>query len=128
MAGIIYDSSKVKVYENLRTLCSFAGESQEWCDALWQDIVLDPELYGELLYYMHNDTLSSRMSCCGYTLIDLFVWQMDKYNLLHDTGKNTADCKKVDMVLRAFETMAQMKRDPEEYLRRFGQGRSQDQL
>lgn len=128
MAGIIYDSSKVKVYENLRTLCSFAGESQEWCDALWQDIVTDPELYGELLYYMHNDTLSGRMSCCGYTLIDLFVWQMDKYNLLHDTGKNTADCKKVDMVLRAFETMAQMKQNPEEYLRRFGQGRSQDQL
>ncbi len=128
MTGIIFDSTKVKVYENLSALCNFAGESPEWCDALWQEILADGGLYEELLYFMRSHTLCDRVSCCGYTLTDLFVWQMDKYNLLHDTGKNTAECRKVDMVLRAFDTMARMKKDPETYLRRFGQGRGMDQL
>lgn len=128
MAGIIFDSGKLKVYENLAALCRFAGEPQDWCDALWQELLLNRELYEELVYYMKNNMLDDRMQCCGYTLIDLYVWQMDKYNLLHDTGKNTAECRKVDMVLRAFETMAQMKKDPEKYLRRFEEGRGMDQL
>lgn len=128
MAGIIFDNSRLKVYENLGALCRFAGESQEWCDVLWQELMLDQGLYEEMLYYMQHNTLNDRLTCCGYTLIDLFVWQMDKYNLLHDTGKNTAECRKVDMVLRAFETMAQMKKNPEEYLKRFEEGRGMDQL
>lgn len=128
MAGIIYDSSKVRIYENLKALCRFAGEGQEWCDALWLEIMTDEELYGELLYYMKNNTLNDRMSCCGYTLIDLFIWQMERYNLLHDTGKNTEQCRKVDMVLRAFETMAQLKKNPEECMRRLKEGRGNDRL
>lgn len=128
MAGIIYDSTKVKVYENLKALCSFAGEPQEWCDMLWQEIVPDAELYRELLYYMRNNSLEDKARCCGYTLTDLYVWQMDRYNLLHDTGKNTAACRKVDMVLRAFEAMAQMKKNPEGYRKRFEDGRGMDQL
>lgn len=128
MAGIIFDGSRLKAYENLKAMGRFAGESQEWCDALWQELMLDRELYEEFLYYMKTNSLNDRVRCCGYTLIDLFVWQMDRYNLLHDVGKNTADCRKVDMVLRAFETMAQMKKNPEEYLRRFGEGRGMDQL
>lgn len=128
MAGVIFDSTKLKVYENLKLLCRFAGESQEWCDALWAEVMMDAELYRELIYYMKNNTLNDRMSCCGYTLIDLFIWQMDHYNLLHDTGKNTDKCLKVDMVLRAFEAMAQMKKDPEEYVRRLEEGRGNDRM
>lgn len=128
MAGIIYDSTKIKVYENLSALCSYAGESREWCDGLWQELMLDSRLYEEFLYYMKNGMLNDKMNCCGYTLIDLYVQQMDKYNLLHDTGKNTAECRKVDMVLRAFLTMARMKRDPDTYVKRFEEGRGLDQM
>ncbi|MDO4333707.1 MAG: hypothetical protein Q4C58_13625 [Eubacteriales bacterium] len=128
MAGIIYDSSRIKAYENLKALCKFAGETQEWCDMLWQEIAPDTELYRELLYYMRNNSLADKVNCCGYTLTDLYVWQMDRYNLFHDTGKNTAQCRKVDMVLRAFDTMAQMKKNPETYLKRFEEGRGMDQL
>lgn len=128
MAGIIYDSTKIKVYENLKTLCRFAGETQEWCDALWMELLGDEELYREFLYYMKHNALDDKMSCCGYTMTDLFIWQMEQYNLLHDTGKNTERCQKVDMVLRAFATMAQMKKNPEEYVRRFEEGRGNDRI
>ncbi len=128
MAGIIYDSSKVKAFENLKALCSFAGETQEWCDALWMEMVQDDALYGEFLYYLKHNTLHDGMSCCGYTLIDLFIWQMEHYNLLHDTGKNTEECRKTDMVLRALDMMAKMKKDPETYKKRLEEGRGNDQF
>lgn len=128
MAGIIYDSTKIKIYENFKALCSFAGETQEWCDELWPEIMTDEELYRELLYYMKHNTLNDKMKCCGYTLIDLFIWQMEHYNLLHDTGKNTEQCRKTDMVLRAFETMAQLKKNPEACVRRLEEGKGNDRL
>ena len=126
MAGVVYDSSRIKVYENLSALCNLAGESQEWCDRLWQELLTDGELYAALLYFMKHHMFSDRMNCRGYRLTDLFIWQMDRYNLLHDTGKNTAECRKMDMILRAFYSMAEMKKDPETFLRRLGDGRGQD--
>lgn len=128
MSGIIFDSTKIKVYESLKKLCRYAGESEEWCDSLWMEVMMDEELYGELLYYMKNNTIQDRMKCHGYSLIDLFIWQMEQYNLLHDTGKNTDRCRKVDMVLRAFDSMAQLKKNPEEYVRRLKEGRGNDRL
>ncbi len=128
MASVIFDSTKLKVYESLGVLCRFAGESQEWCDALWGEFLLDSELYGELLYYMKHHTFHDKMNCCGYTLVDLYVWQMERYNLMHDSGKNTKECSKVGMVLRTFAFMAQMKKNPEEYVRRLEEGRGNDKL
>ena len=126
MTGVIYDSSRIKVYENLSALCNLAGESQEWCDARWQEIAADKQLYEELLFFMKNHTLKGGAACRGYTLTDLFVRQMDRYNLFHDTGKNTAECQKVDMVLRAFDAMAKLKKDPDVYIRRLEDGRGMD--
>ncbi len=128
MAGIIYDSTKIKVYGNLVALCKYAGETREWCDALWQEILADRELYDEFMYFSRHNTLSDKMNCHGYTMIDLFIWEMDRYNLRHDTGKNTGECRKVDMVLHAFDTMARMKKNPEEYVRRLEEGRGNDKL
>ena len=128
MASVIFDSTKLKVYESLGVLCRFAGESQDWCDALWGEFLLDGELYEELLYYMKHHTFHDKMNCCGYTLVDLYVWQMEHYNLMHDSGKNTEKCSKVGMVLHAFDFMAQMKKNPEECVRRLKEGRGNDKL
>ena len=44
-----------------------------------------------------------------------------------DTGKNTADCNKEDMALRAFRMMADMQRNPEEYAKKLGDWKGMDQ-
>jgi len=128
MQGIIYDANKIKVYENLCALCEMAGEPQEWCDSLWEALLTDRQLYEEFVYFLQHKTYLDKMKCCGYSMIDLYFLQMEKYNRLHDTGKNTAECKKVDMVLRSFEAMARLKKDPETWSRRFGEGRGMDWL
>ena len=110
MEGMIYDGSRICAYENLRALCSYAGETAEWCDALWKEMLRDGELYGELLYYMRNNTLQDRMRCRGCTLIDLFARQMDRGSSGRGAAEEDDHCRLVDMVLRAFADMARMKR------------------
>ena len=128
MAGIIYDANKVKVYEMLRTMCDLAGEPEEWCDRLWMAFLEDAQLYEEFVYYLQHQTFLDKMKCCGFSMIDLYFLQMEKYNRLHDTGKNTAECKKTDMVLRSFEAMMHLKEEPEIWTRRFHEGRGMDRL
>lgn len=128
MTGMIYDSSKIKAYENLKSLCSYAGESEEWCDGIWMEMVQDEELYEEFRYYMNHSAFRDRMRCCGYGLTDLFVWQMSRYHLRHDSGENTQNFHKVGMALRAFKMMAEMKKNPEAYRRRFEEGQGKDQF
>jgi len=128
MAGIVVSTGKIKVYENLRYLCEFARLGQEFCDALWEDVATDEGLYRELLYYMENHTFLDEVRQEGYTLSDVYVWQMNRFNLFHDEGKNSFQCNKERMVLKAFRTMIDMRIKPEEYVRKFKEGPGMDRM
>ena len=128
MAGIIYDANLIKVYEKLCEMCEIAGESPEWGDKLWEAMLTERRLYEEFAYFLQHHTFLDRMKCCGYSMIDLYFLQLEKYNRLHDTGKNTAECKKADMVLRSFEAMMHLLEDPQLWSKRFGEGRGMDRL
>ena len=56
----------------------------------------------------------------------MFIWQMSQDNLLHDTGKNTAECNKEAMVLKAFDGMIKLKQNPEEWSRKLSAGEGMD--
>lgn len=128
MAGVIYDASRIKAYTVLEQLCECAGEGESMRDSLWQEFLTDGELYEEFVYYAEHHTILGKMEVEGYTLLDLFVQEMDSFNLTHDTGKNTAFCNKEDMVLRAFLTMAGLKKEPEKYKERFDRGFGMDRI
>ena len=64
----------------------------------------------------------------GYGLTDLYVFQMNRYNLIREIGKNTVSCNKEKMVMRAFRDLIDMKRNPAEYLKRLREGRGEDRL
>lgn len=127
MTGILYDATKVKVYELLAASCSRAGESDEWRDSFWLEVLQDGEVYEELVFYLRHHELRERLRAYGYTLIDLFIWEMGQANLRMDTGKNTGLCNKESMALRAYRAMLELKRDPERFLRRLREGRGMDQ-
>lgn len=128
MAGIVFDTRRVKVYEDLKALCEYTGESIEWCDQLWEALILDDSLFKEFVYYLENHMLTENLKCEGYSLIDLYVWQMNLDNLIHDTGKNTVDCNKEKMILHTFQMMSQMKKDPKTFIKRLNEGRGMDKL
>ncbi len=128
MNGIIYDARRIKAYEGLLALGEYAGKDVQWLEGLWQEFVPNPGLMKEFMYYLDHHTFLDEVNCKGYSLTDLYVWQMDRYNLVRDIGKNTVSCNKEAMVLNAFYTMTEMQKDPDTYLRRLTAGIGMDQL
>ncbi|MCI6629301.1 MAG: hypothetical protein MSH20_00635 [Lachnospiraceae bacterium] len=126
MAGIVYDARRVKIYEVMRTLCESVGLGGSWADDLWMEALADGALMEELVYFLEHGCLLDQMRIEGYSVVDLYVWQMDRYNLIADSGKNTASCSKDAMVLKALAAMADMKKRPAYYKKRLEEGPGMD--
>ena len=126
--GILYDARKLKALEFLQQLCEYAGKDDEFASGLWSEFIGDPDLYDEFVYYADNHTFLDEMKISGYSMSDLYVWQMDRYNIVRELGKNPAACNKETLVLNAFSEMANMKRDPAEYVKRIESGKGNDRL
>ncbi len=124
--SIVINTTQFKVREYLDELCAYAGYDNNRGDALWLELLSDGELYTEFIYYLEHHTFLDKMNVEGYSLSDIYVWQMDKYNLLSEIGKNPESCNKETMVLNAFVTMSKMKADPELYIKRMESGRGND--
>ena len=127
MAGILYDARLVKTYEGLLALGEISDEPKQWCEALWEELVFDRELLDEFVFYLEHHFLRDAVKCEGYGLTDLYIWQMNKYNIIGDSGKNTDVCNKDRMVLKAFRDMIDMKKDPAIYIKRMTLGKGMDQ-
>lgn len=128
MQGILYDATKVKICQAFYEICEYAELSKEWVDELWRDTLIHKEIYDEMVYYIEHHTFQDHVKVCGYTLCDLYVWQMNRYNLIKDTGKNPRSCNKEKMAMQAFRTMIELIKNPEEYSRRLEYGQGTDKL
>ncbi len=126
--GIVYDARRIRAYEGLQALGEYAGKEASWLDALWAGIVSDEALLREFMYYLDHHGFLDALKCEGYALTDLYVWQMDRYNLVREIGKNTECCNKEAMVLNAFYAMYLMQKDPAVYVKRLTSGEGMDQL
>ena len=124
--ALIIDGSKLKVFEYFHQLCDYAEWNQESRDFLWKKLLINESLYNEFVYYLEHHEFCGKLSFHGYSLIDLYVWQMDRYNLIHDIGKNTGNCNKEDLVLKAFYTMAVFFEKPEYYDKKLSEGLGMD--
>ncbi|MDE7186976.1 MAG: hypothetical protein K2O13_05660, partial [Lachnospiraceae bacterium] len=115
-----------KAYEGMQTLAHYAGKSEEFVASLWDSLLSYKDMMKEWMYYLDHHILLDEVVCEGYSLTDLYVWQMKRYNLVQDTGKNTPDCNKEAMVLDAFATMFCMKKEPALYKERLEKGQGMD--
>ena len=89
MNGIIYDARRIKAYEGMQALARYAGKTEEFVANLWESLLSDKDMMKEWMYYLDHHILLDEVVCEGYSLTDLYVWQMKRYNLVQDTGKNT---------------------------------------
>jgi len=126
MPGIVYDTSMVKICEAFYQICDYAELDRKWSDALWFDIISSGAVLEELVYYIEHHTFLDKLKVLGYSMCDLYVWQMNRYNLIQDTGKNSRSCNKERMVMKAFRTMIDMVKAPEEYRKRLERGEGMD--
>ncbi len=126
--GILYDGRKLKAMDFMYRLCEYAGKDEDFGARLWEELARDEELYNEFVYYADHHTFLDEMKISGYSMSDLYVWQMDRYNIVRELGKNPAACNKETLVLNAFLEMSNMKKDPETYVRRIQSGKGNDRL
>ncbi|MBO4807718.1 MAG: hypothetical protein J5537_01660 [Lachnospiraceae bacterium] len=128
MANLIIDTTKIKVYERLEFLAEATGKDAGFADKLWQSLLDHEDLYWEFVHYLQTGNIKDGIKFQGYSLIDLYVHRIDCYNIINDTGKNTAACNKESMVLETFMAMAELMADPEGYIKRMNEGRGMDKL
>lgn len=108
---IIIASEKIKLYSELSRLCEFVGYTDEWRDAFWEDLLQEAGIYKEFLYYMEHQDFLDEYKVEGKSVLDIFVWQMRRFNLRLDRGKNGKECDKMAMLLETFRYMIDMKRN-----------------
>ena len=128
MQQIIYDGSKIKVYEALENWCKMVKKDQEFLTQFWKRILDNEEIYKEFVYYLEHHELMSQYMVEGYSMIDLFVCQMDQYNIMHDVGKNDGRCNKEKMVIQAFDVKLKMSENPDEIVKKLQSGEGMDKM
>lgn len=106
--SIIIASEKIKLFDYLCKVCEYVFYSDEWRDRFWNRLLLNDAVYKEFLYYAENHDFLLEVKVDGYSVIDILVWEMRKYNVRMDRGKNGSECDKEAMVLESFSTMLDM--------------------
>ena len=89
---------------------------------------LEPALMEEFMYYVDHHTFSANKLCRGYDMSDLYVYQMTKFNMSIDIGKNPESCNKEYLALGAFHDMYGMLQDPDEYIKKLSSGLGMDMM
>lgn len=126
MNGIILDGRLLLAREALDELGEYAGKEKDWLNILWGEFLENSHLMQEFMYYVDHHSFSDRFDCCGYHMTDLYVFQMSRYNLTHDTGKNTEECNKEKIALESFHAMASMVKNPDKFLAKLFEGPGKD--
>ena len=126
--NIILDGRLLLAMEAFNTLGEYSGREKAWLDKLWEELLEEPSLMKEFMYYVDNHTFSDERLCEGYGMTDMYVFQMSRYNLIRDIGKNTESCNKESMVLGAFHDMYCMLKEPAKYVKKLSEGPGMDRL
>lgn len=128
MNNIVIATSKLKAYQFLVDLCEYCNYEKNFADELWSGIIENDVMYEELEYYFDHHTFLDKLKVKGYSLSDLYVFQMSKYNLIREIGKNPVECNKERLVMNSFKMMLEMIKDPETYVGRIEEGKGNDRL
>lgn len=126
MSGILLDARLLLALEALEEIGEYAGREKKWLEELWSELMAEPGLMKEFMYYVDHHTFEDRFDCRGYHMTDLYVFQMSRYNLIRDIGKNTQSCNKEYLALGAFHDMAAMIKEPDKYVKKLSDGPGMD--
>lgn len=96
-------------------LCECAGETVEYADTFWDRLTKSPGVYGEYVHYMLTQDFACSYSIEGVTVVDIMVWQIDRFKAGMDTVRPERD-NPDRMLLTAFVTMLDMEERPDELL------------
>lgn len=123
---IIFNSKTLYLYEKTKEYCFSLGYDEIFFNELWEGIILHKELFEEYTYFLQHHELKGKFTFEGYTLLDLYFFEMRGFNLRHDLGRNLKECDKDEVSVRAFHTMGQFIKNPAYYKAKLEKGMGMD--
>ncbi|SCW28376.1 hypothetical protein SAMN05660484_00242 [Eubacterium ruminantium] len=129
MSGnIIIDNRLLKAYDRLSDISKYTGKSKEYTEKLWEILISDHELMEEFVFYLDNHTFMDKYKVKGYGMIDLYFLNIRYVEMQQDVGKNYSDTDKDALALDTFMMMADMKKNPEIYIKKLEEGPGMDRF
>lgn len=129
MSGnIIIDNRLLKAYDRLSDISKYTGKSKEYTEELWGILISDHELMEEFVFYLDNHTFMDKHKVKGYGMIDLYFLNIRYVEMQQDVGKNYSDTDKDALALDTFMMMADMKKNPEIYIKKLEEGPGMDRF
>ncbi|MCR5735462.1 MAG: hypothetical protein K6G22_12725 [Lachnospiraceae bacterium] len=108
-----------KLYEWIKKKSLDFTDDPSFAEELMSRVLSEHELYEEIDYYrLHEDFLCS-LNVKGMTVVDILVWQTDRFKAAIDEGKFGLKYNPSEMILKAYFTMYDVMKDPELYFEHF---------
>ena len=105
------------VIDYIGTLCACAGEDEAFAAAFFEKLRSDEEIYEEFYYYMLHENFACKAKVAGIG-VDVLIWQMDHFKARLDQDNTGTKENRERMVLLAFDTMLNMRKNPDKYIAR----------
>lgn len=109
------------VMDYIRALCEGAGEDGAFAAAFFEKVKEDEEIYEEFLYYMVHENFACKAKVAGVGVVDVLIWQMDHFKARLDRDNTGTKENSERMVLLAFDTLLNMRKNPEKYIVRMSE-------
>lgn len=105
-----------ELYNWVRMLCHYGQEDETFFENLWHSLQQQKDIYREVEYYARHGDFLGETEICGYTVIDVLVWQIDHFKSHMDRGEYDMQSNPERMALMAFHTLLEMKKNPDSYV------------
>ena len=109
------------IFKFIRELCRYAGEEVSFAENFWKKLQEDNEICEEFSYYIEHGNFACKAKVAGYTVVDVMVWQMDHFKARLDRDNSGTRQNGDRMLLLAFDTLLNMRKEPDKYIRKMSE-------
>ena len=96
--------------------CIASSMEEGFFEQLWDAFLKNDDVYKEYVMYLVKKDFPCEVKICGYTIVDILIWQMDGFKTKLDMDTSKTKRNQTSMVLLAFDTFMKMRENPERYL------------
>ncbi len=109
------------IFKFVKELCRYAGEEETFAESFWKKLQEDDEIHEEFSYYIEHGNFACKAKVAGYTVVDVMVWQMDHFKARLDRDNSGTRQNGDRMLLLAFDTLLNMRKEPDNYIRKMSE-------
>lgn len=96
--------------------CKISQMEEGFFEQLWDAFLKNDDVYKEYVIYLVKKDFPCEVKICGYTIVDILIWQMDGFKTKLDMDTSKTKGNQTSMVLLAFDAFMKMRENPEKYL------------